>query len=126
MDPFDPERSVNCGKGALAVHERFEGSADASAELGTLSLDEMETATGGTQVSMSPESIAEHLRNQGRGSHAVVGIDRQGAAGHWFNAYFDGDSVYAVDGQTGQILGWPPDMSFPDAPVVNWDVGVKR
>ena len=128
MDPFDPERAVNCGQCALAVDQRLTGIApDASAGLGTLSIPEMEAATGLRQVPATPEQIEQFLSSQGPGAHTVVGVDRgNGFAGHWFNAYFDGTRVYAVDGQTGQIVGWPPDMDLPNGPVIAWDMGVPK
>ena len=56
-----------------------------------------------------------------------MGVDRaNGEAGHWFNAYYDGNKVYALDAQTGQILGWPPNMDIPGSPVTNWDYGVPK
>jgi hypothetical protein len=71
--------------------------------------------------------IEQYLVSQGPGAHTVVGVDRaNGFAGHWFNAYYDGSRVYAVDGQTGQIAGWPPDMDLPNVPVTVWDMGVLK
>ncbi len=128
VDPFDPARAVNCGQCALAVDQRLTGAVpDASAGLGTLSIPEMEAATGLRQVSATPAEIEQYLVSQGPGAHTVIGVDRaNGFAGHWFNAYYDGSRVYAVDGQTGQILGWPPNMDFPNGPVTAWDMGVPK
>ncbi len=128
MDPFDPARAVNCGQCALAVEQRLSGMAsDATAGHGTLSIQEMEAATGKQQVAATPSEIAKYLVDQGPGSHTVVGVDRAGdMAGHWFNAYYDGKNVWAVDGQTNEILGWPPDMDIPGHPVTNWDMGVPK
>ena len=128
MDPFDPARAVNCGQCALAVDQRLTGAVpDASAGLGTLSIPEMEAATGLRQAPATPAEIEQYLVSQGPGAHTVIGVDRaNGFAGHWFNAYYDGSRVYAVDGQTGQILGWPPNMDFPNAPVTAWDMGVPK
>nr|WP_199345559.1 toxin glutamine deamidase domain-containing protein [Mycobacteroides chelonae] len=128
MDPFDPARAVNCGQCALAVEQRLSGmSTDATAGHGTLSIQEMEAATGKQQVAATPSEIAKYLVDQGPGSHTVVGVDRAGdMAGHWFNAYYDGKKVWAVDGQTNEILGWPPDMDIPGHPVTNWDMGVPK
>lgn len=127
MDPFDPARAVNCGQCALAVDQRLTGALpDASAGLGTLSIPEMEAATGLRQVPATPLEIEQYLINQGAGAHTVIGVDRAGAAGHWFNAYYDGTKVYAVDGQTGDVVGWPPNMDFPGHPVMQWDMGVQK
>lgn len=127
-DPFDPARAVNCGQCALAVDQRLTGTVpDASAGLGTLSVPEMEAATGLRQAPATPAEIEQYLVNQGKGAHTVVGVDRaNGFAGHWFNAYYDGSRVYAVDGQTGKIVGWPPNMDLPNAPVTVWDMGVPK
>lgn len=128
MDPFDPARAVNCGQCALAVEQRLSGVApDATAGHGTLSIPEMEASTGKQQVAATPSEIAKYLVDQGAGSHTVVGVDRAGdMAGHWFNAYYDGKNVWAIDGQTNEILGWPPDMDIPGHPVTNWDMGVPN
>ncbi|BBY17722.1 toxin glutamine deamidase domain-containing protein [Mycolicibacterium litorale] len=128
MDPFDPARAVNCGQCALAVDQRLTGNVpDASAGLGTLSVPEMEAATGLRQEPATPAEIEQYLVSQGPGAHTVVGVDRaNGFAGHWFNAYYDGSRVYAVDGQTGQIVGWPPNMDLPNGPVTVWDMGVPK
>lgn len=122
IDWSDPgERGINCGKCAYAVHERFEGSPDATVGTGTYSVGEMERLTGRPQVPMGPNEIESMLRDQGPGSHTVVGIDRRTGDGHWFNAYFDGDKVYRIDAQTGEVSGWPP-TDLGD--VSNWDAGV--
>lgn len=128
MDPYDPARAVNCGQCALAVDQRLSGATpDATAGHGTLSIEEMEAATGRQQVAATPSEIEKYLVDQGPGSHTVVGVDRSGdMAGHWFNAYYDGKNVYAIDGQTNEIIGWPPDMDMPGYPVTNWDMGVPK
>lgn len=116
----DPRRNVNCGKCAAAVYERLNGNDGAVAGLGTYSISEMNSITGRNQTSMSPSEIAHYLRTQGAGAHAVVGVDRSTGAGHWFNAFFDGHQVYTIEGQSGEINGWPPDYGD----VVYWDVSV--
>ncbi len=64
---------------------------------------------------MSVDSIEEYLRNQGPGSHLIVGINRGPApngcpqSGHWFNAFYDGENFHTIDGQSGEILEWPYD-----------------
>ena len=51
----------------------------------------------------------------GPGSHLIVGINRYPTpwgsprAGHWFNAYYDGEKIYTLDGQSGDVLDWPYD-----------------
>ena len=118
-DPFDP-RSNNCGQCAAAVHSRLTNSGNQVAGEGTLSTPEMESLTGNKQVEMSPSDIERELRAKGAGSHAVVGVDRADGPGHWFNAYFDGSQVVAIDGQSGTISPWPPDYGN----VILWDAGI--
>lgn len=122
-DPFHP-RSVNCGNCAVAVFNRLSGRTTGSAGLGPLDVAEMEAATGKTQVTMTPVQIREALIQRGPGSHAVVGVDRKGAAGHWFNAYYDGNEVVTIDGQSGTVSGWPPEYGSNGHPVVHWDAGI--
>ncbi|MEP7762822.1 toxin glutamine deamidase domain-containing protein [Sanguibacter sp. 25GB23B1] len=118
-DPDGPH-SINCGNCTLAVRSRLGGGPVGEADLGTLRVSEMEAFTGVPQVKMSPDEIADALRAGGAGSHAVIGIDRApGIPGHWFNAYFDGSRVVAVDGQTGTISGWPPNMG-----ALHWDAAI--
>lgn len=123
-DPFD-KYSNNCGSCAAAVHARLEGDGTAVATANTLSVPEMESVTGRLQRTMSPSEIHDALVAEGPGAHAVIGVDRQTGPGHWFNAYYDGKQVVAIDGQSGRILGWPPDYGVPTSPVVNWDAGIK-
>lgn len=118
-DPNDL-RSINCGMTTAAVWNRLSGNGTPVAGTGTLSVAEMEAATGRPQVAMSPEAIHDQLVAGGAGSHAVVGIDRNSGDGHWFNAYYDGTNVVAVDGQTGQVYSWPPDYGD----IRNWDAAV--
>jgi hypothetical protein len=70
---------------------------------------------------MTPDQIADSLRAMGAGSHCVVGIDRSTGDGHWFNAYFDGDTVWSIDAQTGTRSPWPPNE--PNA--TNWDASIR-
>ena len=59
---------------------------------------------------------------QGDGAHAIIGIDRAEGPGHWFNAACIDGKVVAIDGQSGEILDWPPDYGD----VVNWEMSVKK
>ena len=108
----------------MAVEKRLNGdNPDAVASdknIGTIS--GMNDATGMEQKPMTPDEIRDYLVAQGPGSHGVVGVDRSVGPGHWFNAYYDGDQVYAIDGQSGEIRGWPPDYGN----VSNWDFSVKK
>lgn len=124
-DPYDPDcpYNVNCGSCALAVEKRLNGDETAVAsDVNIPSIEEMNAVTGMEQTKMTPEEIKEYLISEGPGSHAIVGIDRSEGAGHWFNAYYDGEKVVAIDGQTGEISDWPPDYGN----VTNWDVSVRK
>ena len=116
----DPRRDVNCGKCAAAVFLRLNGDSNAVAGLGTYSIEEMNTITGHIQTTMTPTQIENYLREQGAGSHVVVGVDRASGAGHWFNAFFDGRQVYTIESQGGYMDGWPPDYGN----VVHWDASI--
>ncbi|MBQ3497962.1 MAG: hypothetical protein IJA87_02410 [Clostridia bacterium] len=114
-DPFFPQSSVNCGSCAFAVERRLSGDNTAVASLNNIGTDVgMEQATGKKCVYMSVDKIGECLRSKGAGSHLIVGINRrlpngQPVAGHWFNAFFDGENIYTIEGQSGEILDWPHD-----------------
>lgn len=122
-DPYDYKSpyNVNCGKCALAVFNRLNGSQTATAGVGTLSIPAMNSATGLTQKRMSPDQIRDTLIANGPGSHAVIGVDRAFGSGHWFNAFTpDGQNVYVIDGQSGTISPWPPNYGH----VVTWDMSM--
>lgn len=70
---------------------------------------------------MSPAEIEQMLVKGGPGSHAVIGVDWEAGGGHWYNAYYDGDKVWAVDGQTGEISPW---LGVDPGTVRNWDAGI--
>lgn len=108
----------NCGSCALAVERNLEGgrSTIAVSTLYTLSDQEMDNETGKTCTYTPRSDIEEYLKSQGAGSHLIIGIDREPAlmglvqrAGHWFNAYYDGNQIVTVDGQCNRIMGWPPE-----------------
>lgn len=121
-NPFMPIRNpyrVNCGSCAYAVMERLDGDSEAVASKTNIGTDAaMEQATGKTCQYMSVQDIEEHLKSQGAGSHLIVGINRQptpegvNRAGHWFNAYYDGERIYTVDGQSGNVYDWPHDYRY--------------
>jgi hypothetical protein len=112
----DSQYSWNCGSCAFAVESRLSGKNNAAIAGATnISTDaEMEQATGKKCVYMPMQNIEEHLKNQGAGSHLIVGINRQPylgipRPGHWFNAYYDGKNIYTIDGQSGSVYSWPHD-----------------
>ncbi|TGX96444.1 hypothetical protein E5357_16085 [Hominisplanchenecus murintestinalis] len=115
-NPWDNPYRVNCGSCALNVERRFNGDNDAVASINNIGTDAgMEQATGKKCVYMSLDNIEKALIDQGPGSHMIIGINRKPTlfgrtqAGHWFNAYYDGQNIYTIDGQSGQILEWPYD-----------------
>ena len=126
FDEFDTDSPYcnNCGSCAYAVWKRLEGDNDICASADNIGYnDEMEALTGMEQVSMSPDEIENNLLAQGDGAHAIIGIDRaEGRPGHWFNAACIDGKVVAIDGQSGEILDWPPDYGD----VVNWEMSVKK
>ena len=123
-DPFDCSDSPynsNCGSCALATFLRLEGENDIEATVNNIETpEEMESITGMEQVAMSPEEIERTLLEQGDGAHAIIGIDRDEGPGHWFNAVNKGGKVMAADGQTGELMDWPPDYGD----VIRWDMSV--
>lgn len=125
FDPFDVESPYcrNCGSCAYAVYRRLEGDCGAVATAENIPKNwQMEALTGMRQTQMSPEAIERTLLEQGSGAHAIIGIDRAYGPGHWFNAANIDGKVYAIDGQTGTIVGWPPtDLGN----VVNWEMSMK-
>lgn len=125
FDPFDIDSPYcnNCGSCAYAVYQRLEGNPNICATTENIEYnDEMEALTGMEQVVMSPAEIETRLLEQGDGSHAIIGIDREVGPGHWFNAANIGGKVVAIDGQTGEINDWPPDYGN----VVNWEMSIKK
>ncbi|WP_157428809.1 toxin glutamine deamidase domain-containing protein [Agromyces salentinus] len=123
FDPSDPANgyATNCGNTSSNLNDFLNGSSSVEASTGTLDVAQMEARTGNPQTPMTPDQIASTLTAMGPGSHCVVGIDRSTGDGHWFNAYFDGDTVWALDAQTGTRTPWPP--VEPDA--TNWDASIQ-
>lgn len=110
---------VNCGSCAFAVETRLSGGDDLVASANNIRTDyAMEVETGKRCVYMSVADIEDHLRKMGPGSHLIVGINRGPTpngtpqAGHWFNAFFDGENFHTIDGQSGEILDWPYDYGY--------------
>lgn len=111
---------VNCGSCAFAVEQRLSGrdrtKVASDVNIGT---DEvMEKATGKKCKYMNPEKIKKILEKRGAGAHLIVGINRHpivingkkiNQSGHWFNVYYDGNKVYTVEGQSGNIYDFPHD-----------------
>lgn len=117
-NPFTPQARVNCGSCAFAVESRLNGDQSAVASLTNIGTDEaMEQATGRSCVYMRPGEIVSRLVQMGPGSHVIAGINRrlpngQPIAGHWFNLFYDGEHVYTIDGQSGEVLGFPYNYGY--------------
>lgn len=102
---------TNCGSCSLAVYQRLNGI-DSSAKASHINIPtdaEMEKATGKTCYYMSVDEIGKRVTAMGAGTCVVAGINRNNSAGHWFNIYYDGNKLYTVEGQSGNIYDWPHD-----------------
>jgi hypothetical protein len=116
-------RQNNCGECARAVARTWFGDAVTSAALadGKSSGEpsgRMSEWAGHTPVPASMTEVGRRLEELGAGSLAIVGFDRHGRAGHWFNAVNHDGTVLAVDGQSGKFGIWPPtslDSSFDES-----------
>jgi len=97
------------------VEKRLNGDSTAHAGLTNIPTDDlMEQATGKKCVYMPEGEIEKRLKDLGPGSHLIVGINRklpngQAISGHWFNVYYDGNKVYTLEGQSGNIYEFPHD-----------------
>lgn len=125
FDPFDASSPYcnNCGSCAYAVYQRLEGNDKICATSSNIGYNhQMEALTGLKQVPMSPDKIKAYLLSKGNGAHAIIGVDRAFGPGHWFNAVCIDGKVFAVDGQNGTIIDWPPDYGS----VVNWEISLTE
>ncbi|WP_156761681.1 DNA/RNA non-specific endonuclease [Microbacterium karelineae] len=123
FDPHDLSNgyATNCGNVSVNMHDFLNGKPIADAGTGTLDIPDVEARTGLPQTEATPSQIEASLRAQGPGANAVIGIDRgPDQPGHWFNAVFDGEQVWVVDGQDGTRSPWPPHE--PDA--TYWDASI--
>ena len=122
FDPHNPANgyATNCGNTSAILNDFLNGNPTSEAPTGTLDVPEMEARTGLPQTPMTPQQIADSLTAMGPGSHCVVGIDRSSGDGHWFNAFFDGDQVWTLDAQTGDMSPWPPN----EPTATNWDASI--
>jgi hypothetical protein len=127
--PHRAAREENCGQTALAVFDRLAGrDSFQRAGLDSMTADGMAAAIGRPFVQSDPDRIAEALIRSGRGSHTVVHVVRgmvgddpaTATSAHTFNAYYDGSTVYTLDGQVGRIENWPPNMNMGKEKVTAW------
>ena len=122
-DPFLPPQNnpyhVNCGSCAFSVYQRLNGG-DSTAVASHVNIgrdEEMERVTGKRCTYMSVADIEKILISGGPGTNLIVGINRRlpsgrTISGHWFNAVYDGEKIYTIDGQSGEILDWPHDYGY--------------
>lgn len=106
-DPFDLDSpyNVNYGVCTYVVYERLNGNDAVVASYNNVPTNpEMEKLIGKKIKSMSPEQIEKRLLKAGDGAHAIIGVDREQGAGHWFNAACIEGKVVAIDGQSGEVL----------------------
>lgn len=116
----DHTARVDCGFHALNMFDAMNGRPVQDVGTGPVTVAEVEARTGVPQSPATPSQIEASLRAMGPDSTVVVGIDRSTGMGHWFNAHFDGERVWALDPQTGERGPWAPDE--PHA--TNWDVSM--
>ncbi len=102
---------TNCGSCSLAVYKRLNGidSGAAASHVNIPTDAEMEQATGKTCCYMSVDEIGKRVMAMGAGACVVAGINRNNSAGHWFNIYYDGNKLYTIEGQSGNVYDWPHD-----------------
>ncbi|MDV3128456.1 DUF3626 domain-containing protein [Mycobacterium sp. 21AC1] len=118
------ERLTNCGPTTWVVFDRLSGTPSfGRAHPMQLRAEAVGEATGLPLRSSDPDSIAEQLRNAGTGAHTVVVAQFDNGVAHSFNALFDGNQIWAIDGQHGTITAWPPTLDRPNNPVTNWFAG---
>src|ERR1700677_4138583 len=117
-------RLMNCGPATLVVFDRLSGiPSNARAHLAELTPDDVGEATGLPLVPTTRDGIAQKLIDEGPGAHTVVAIRYHKGEQHSFNAYFDGENVYALDGQHGTLEPWPPNLDRAGNAVQAWFMG---
>ncbi|WP_044506242.1 hypothetical protein, partial [Mycobacterium simiae] len=126
-DPRVPptgDRLLNCAPVTMVVFDRLSGTPSfGRAHLAQLTTDDLSGFTGLSWISDTPEGIHQRLTSAGGGAHTVVGIKYAKGQAHSFNVFFDGEKVYALDGQHRTVSAWPPKLDRKGNPVVEWFVG---
>ncbi|MDR0883219.1 MAG: hypothetical protein LBN05_01200 [Oscillospiraceae bacterium] len=118
INPYG-EDALNCGSCAIATEKVLSGES-ATADDVEISRDGMAEETGLTfEDDVSAEYIEGDLKMCGDGSHGIVAVSfsEDGTDGHAFNAYYNGDKVFAIDSQSGTVSEWPPKF---DKEVKSW------
>jgi Papain fold toxin 1, glutamine deamidase len=120
-----PGRDDNCPECARAVQSTWAGEPGNAAAMRQLEpTSRMTEFAGVAPASATMDQVAGRLTDLGPGSSAIVGFDRVGQAGHWFNAVNDGGTIKAVDGQSGLVESWPPSkagLGFDESGMVEPD-----
>jgi hypothetical protein len=134
-------RPNNCGECARAADSTWHGAPTAAADLASRLAGGERPAVMSEWAGTSPQqasmtAIGRRLAELGPGSSAVVGFDRKGAPGHWFNAVNHQGTILAVDAQSARFEKWPPtkdglgfdenQMSYSDAIYFTADGKVVR
>ena len=134
-------RPNNCGECARAADSTWHGVPTIAAELASRLAGGERPAVMSEWAGTSPQqasmiAIGQRLSELGPGSSAVVGFDRKGAPGHWFNAVNHEGTLLAVDSQSARFEKWPPtkgglgfdenQMSYSDAIYFTADGKVMR
>ena len=99
-----------------------EPNATAAALAGGVTLERLSELSGLVMAEMSQDDLVSLLQKQGKGACAIIAIQRHRGSGHAFNAYFDGETVYYVDGQNETFSRWPPPFAQQ---VSKWYVGIQ-
>ncbi len=123
--------NINCGLSAQAVALALDGRpriAEGSERGMTPTQMREWSQVEQTRFGVRVYDIEARLRTMAPGAHAIVGLDYRNGGGHWFNAYWDGQRVWALDGQDGTCKEWPPDYFnvasydaiFTEAHIMDW------
>ncbi|BBY46772.1 hypothetical protein MARA_02020 (plasmid) [Mycolicibacterium arabiense] len=118
------DRLTNCGPTTWAVFDRLSGIPGfGRAHRSRMGAVDVGAATGLPLQDSDPHGIAELLRGGGAGAHTVVVVRFGNGVAHSFNALFDGENTWAIDGQHGTVTAWPPGLGSAENPVTSWWVG---
>ncbi|MGH3583687.1 MAG: toxin glutamine deamidase domain-containing protein, partial [Mycobacterium sp.] len=118
------ERLTNCGPTTWVVFDRLSGTPSfGRAHPVQLRAEDVGDVTGLPLQASDPDAIADQLRDAGVGAHTVVAARFGNGVAHSFNVMFDGDGVWAIDGQHGTITAWPPSLGREGNPVTGWFAG---
>ena len=111
-----PGRNNNCLDCTRAVEVRWRGGSGTASPLVDVDAEGLsswepilQNLQNGRVTRTSESGIAQQLTDLGEGSSAQIVVRWRGrGSGHAFNAVNDGGIIRWVDGQEGQVAGWPP------------------